>query len=168
MMLKKRIGLLVLPAVVFAAAACEEDATEAAPQETVVDVAVAVNASTGEFSTLIAALTAAGLVDDLSSPGPFTVFAPTDAAFAAADLNAANIGSVPVETLRSILLYHVVPGRLLAQSVVGASSLTMVSGGTTSISLNGSNAFIDDAQIVQTDIPASNGIIHVIDAVLMP
>ena len=167
-MLTRKVGVMALTAVVLAAAACEDDTTEPAAQVTVVDVALSVNASTGEFSTLIAALTAAGLVDDLSGTGPFTVFAPTDAAFAALDLNAGNVDDLPVETLRNILLYHVVPARRPASSVLAASTLTMANGGSASISVQQSNAFINDAQIVQTDIEASNGIIHVINAVLMP
>jgi uncharacterized surface protein with fasciclin (FAS1) repeats len=167
-MLRRGIGIVALSAVALTAAACEEDAAEPATPETVVDVALSVNASTGEFSTLIAALTAAGLVDDLSGPGPFTVFAPTDAAFAALDLNATNVGSLPVETLRNILLYHVVPARQPAASVVAAATLTMANGGSASISVAQANAYINDARIVQTDIEASNGIIHIIDAVLMP
>jgi uncharacterized surface protein with fasciclin (FAS1) repeats len=164
----KKFAMLALPALVLTLGACDEDTVAPAQPETVVDAAIAVNESTGEFSTLIAALVAADLVDTLSGTGPFTVFAPTDAAFAELNLNASNIGSVPVETLTAILLYHVAPARRDAASVTSATSITMVSGGSADISVTSAGAFINDAQIVQTDVVASNGIIHVIDAVLMP
>ncbi len=163
----RMLSLLVAP-IALSTAACEDDAMTPPPAETIVDVALAVNAETGEFSTLIAALQAAGLVETLQGEGPFTVFAPTDAAFAAIDLNAENIGSLPVETLRNILLFHVAPARLDAAAVTSRTSLTMANNGTLGITVNGEGAFIGDAQIVQTDVAGSNGIIHVIDAVLLP
>ncbi|MBR9989013.1 MAG: fasciclin domain-containing protein [Gemmatimonadetes bacterium] len=164
----RKFAMLALPALVLTLGACDDDTVAPAQPETVVDVAISVNESTGEFSTLIAALVAADLVATLSGPGPFTVFAPTDAAFAELNLNASNIGSLPVETLTAILLYHVAPARRNAANVTAASSITMASGGTTVISVTSAGAFINDAQIVQTDVEAANGIIHVIDAVLMP
>lgn len=159
---------LAVPALVLGLAACDEDSPAEVQRETIVDVATSINASTGEFSTLIAAVVAADLVDALSGDDQLTVFAPTDAAFAAIDLNADNIDTVPVATLRDILLYHVAPNRRNAASVTSASSITMANGGTTSITVNSTGAFINDAQIVQTDVAADNGIIHVIDAVLLP
>jgi transforming growth factor-beta-induced protein len=164
----RRTALWVLPAIAMTVGACDSDTATAPATNTVVDVALSVNASTGEFSTLIAALAAADLVDVLAGAGPFTVFAPTDAAFAQLNLNAGNIGSLPVATLRDILLYHVTPARRDAASVTAASSLTMANGGTASIMVMQGGAFINDSQIVQTDIGASNGIIHVINAVLLP
>lgn len=161
-------GLLLLAPIAMTLAGCDDDPVIAQEPQTVVDVAVAVNAETGEFSTLIAALGAADLVATLEGAGPFTVFAPTDAAFAELDLNASNIGDLPVETLRGILLYHVAPGRYAAADVTSRSSLTMVSGGSASITVTQDGAFIEDARIVQTDVAASNGYIHVIDSVLMP
>jgi uncharacterized surface protein with fasciclin (FAS1) repeats len=159
---------LMVPVVVLGMAACSDDDTTAPASETIVDVATAINASTGEFSTLLAAVVAADLVDALAASGQRTVFAPTDAAFAALDLNASNIGTVPVATLRNILLYHVAPDRRTAAAVTAAASITMANGGTTAITVNSAGAFINGAQIVQTDVAASNGIIHVIDAVLLP
>jgi uncharacterized surface protein with fasciclin (FAS1) repeats len=135
---------------------------------TLVEVAIAVNEETGEFSTLIAAVVAAGLVDDLSANGQRTVFAPTDAAFAELGLDAGNIGALPVETLRSILLYHVTPGRREASSVVSATRIRMASGGFTQIRVENGAVLINDATIVATDVLAGNGIIHVIDGVLLP
>jgi uncharacterized surface protein with fasciclin (FAS1) repeats len=159
----------LVPAVVLGLAACDSStAPTVVEEDTVVDVALAVNASTGEFSTLIAALVAADLVETLNGDGPFTVFAPTDAAFAALELNASNIGTLPVATLRDILLYHVAPARRNAANVTSSSSIAMANGGSAVVQVNSNGAFIDAARIVQTDIDASNGIIHVIDAVLMP
>jgi uncharacterized surface protein with fasciclin (FAS1) repeats len=164
----KRLGLMILPALVLTMGACDDDTTEPAAPETVVDVALAVNAETGEFSTLIAALVAADLVETLSGAGPFTVFAPTDAAFAELDLDETNIGSLPVATLRDILLYHVSPARRNAANVTSVTSIAMANGDATTISVTGGAAFINEAQIIQTDVEATNGIIHVIDGVLMP
>ncbi|HEX6059485.1 MAG TPA: fasciclin domain-containing protein [Gemmatimonadaceae bacterium] len=159
--------LALLPAMLLLGA-CDDDDVTAPALPNVVQVAQAVNAETGEFSTLIAAVVAAGLVDELSADGQRTVFAPTDAAFAAIGLNEDNIGTVPVDDLTGILLYHVAGGRLTAADVLTEDALTMANGGTAQISVNGGAAFINDAEIVTTDVEASNGIIHVIDAVLLP
>jgi uncharacterized surface protein with fasciclin (FAS1) repeats len=161
-------SLGIIPALALTVAACSSDTTAPAAPETIVDVALSVNEATGEFSTLIAALVSADLVDALAGTGPFTVFAPTDAAFAEIGLDATNIGSLPTEALADILLYHVVPARRDAASVTSVSSLTMANGGTTMIAVTQMGAFINDARIVQTDVAASNGIIHIIDAVLLP
>lgn len=140
-----------------------------AESPTVVEVALAVNGETGEFSTLIAAVVAADLVDALSTRGQRTVFAPTDAAFAELGLNAGNIaGALDSEALTDILLYHVAPGRRAAQSVVNARQIRMLNGGFNDIWVDDSGAYIGGARIIQTDVEASNGIIHVIDAVLLP
>ena len=131
-------------------------------------VDTAVNA--GSFGTLVTAVKAAGLVDTLKGPGPFTVFAPTDEAF----------GKLPKETIASLLLpenkaklasiltYHVVPGRVYADQVVKTPSATTVQGGKVSFKVDGGKAMINDANIVTTDIETSNGVIHVIDTVIMP
>jgi transforming growth factor-beta-induced protein len=159
----------VLVPLVLLVAACNSDSpVEMQPMPNLVQVAQAVNAETGEFSVLISALTRAGLVNQLSTPGPFTVFAPTDAAFAALGLDATSVAALPVADLTQILLYHVVPGRLAAASVVSRTQLTTAGGGTAQIRLEGGTAFINNARIVATDVEASNGIIHVIDAVLLP
>jgi uncharacterized surface protein with fasciclin (FAS1) repeats len=179
-------GWMTLPLAVLVAAGCTESgdvasvvgvdaeasdvrgATKAAESPTIVDVAIAANAETGDFSTLIAAVLAADLAGPLSAVGQRTVFAPTDAAFAAIGLDAAGVAALPKDALRDILLYHVTPGRRYAESVVSATRIRMSSGGFTRISLRDGGAYINDAQIVATDIPASNGIIHVIDGVLLP
>jgi uncharacterized surface protein with fasciclin (FAS1) repeats len=164
----RRNSLWLLAPLALTLGACDDDPATPTPAETVVDVALGVNEETGEFSTLIAALVAADLVDTLSGAGPFTVFAPTDAAFAAAGLNADNIGEVPVETLRGILLFHVAAGRLDAANVTTRTSVPMLSGSAAGIAVTAEGAFIEEARIVQTDVAASNGIIHVIDGVLLP
>lgn len=120
------------------------------------------------FSTLLAAVKAAGLVETLSSPGPFTVFAPTNAAFAKipqADLNA--LLNDPAK-LKAVLLYHVVPGRVTAAQVMGMTSGKTVNGASVKVSTMGGSVMINDATVTKADIRASNGIIHVIDTVLMP
>ena len=136
--------------------------------QTIVDIAVA----NSDFSTLVAAVQAAGLVDALNGPGPFTVFAPTNDAFAAA-LASLGISATDLladtETLTSILLYHVVEGRVLAADVVGLESATTLQGAPINISVRDGNVFLNDSiQVVATDITASNGVIHVIDGVLLP
>jgi uncharacterized surface protein with fasciclin (FAS1) repeats len=126
---------------------------------------VEIAASNSDFETLVAAVTAAGLVETLQGPGPFTVFAPTDAAFArlGEDAIATLLRPENRAQLVAILTYHVVPGRVLAASVGGVNELTTVNGEKLSIGFR-----INDADLVATDILASNGVIHVIDRVLMP
>jgi uncharacterized surface protein with fasciclin (FAS1) repeats len=132
----------------------------------IVDTAV----SAGSFKTLVKALTAAGLVDTLKGPGPFTVFAPTDEAFA--KLPAGTLENLlkpeNKEKLRRVLTYHVVPGKVMAADVVKTRSAKAVSGDTLSIKAGGGTVWVDKARVVQTDIAASNGVIHVIDTVLLP
>jgi uncharacterized surface protein with fasciclin (FAS1) repeats len=164
----RKLGMLLVVPTVMMLAACSDDGPTAPMGPNLVQLAQSVNAETGEFSTLLAAVVRAGLVDALSATGQRTVFAPTDAAFAEAGLTSANIGTVPVETLTDILLYHVAPGRLLAADVVSVSQLTMANGGVAQIRLEGGVAYIDDARILATDVEATNGVIHVIDAVILP
>lgn len=166
--MRTRMLAAIAPLVLVLAACGSDSPMEPEPTPNIVEVAQAVNAQSGEFSVLIAAVVRAGLVDELSTGGPYTVFAPTDAAFGALGLNAAAVSEMPVADLTAILLYHVVPGRLLAADVLGRSSLTMASGGTTAISARNGAAFINESQIVSTDVEASNGVIHVINAVLLP
>jgi uncharacterized surface protein with fasciclin (FAS1) repeats len=176
---------MILGLVAVSAVACSDSATaplvageasearaaasqRPASSPTIVDVALAVNAETGEFSTLIAAVVSADLLDALSAVGQRTVFAPTDAAFAELGLDAGNIGDLPKDALTNILLYHVTTGRRDAESVVSSSRIRMANGGFTTISLMDGAAYINDSQIVITDVEASNGIIHVIGGVLLP
>ena len=123
----------------------------------------------GNFNTLVTAVNAADLVETLSGPGPFTVFAPTDEAFA----------NVPAETLQgllkpeaksqlvNVLTYHVVPGKVMASDVVKLTNAKTVQGQNVAISVNG-GVKIDGANVVTTDIECDNGVIHVIDAVILP
>jgi uncharacterized surface protein with fasciclin (FAS1) repeats len=137
-----------------------------APSPTIVDIAV----GNDDFETLVAAVLAAdpAVVKTLSAKGQRTVFAPTDDAFAAIGLNPDNVGDLDQATLTSILLYHVAPGARDAEDVVSSSRIRTLNGAFLRVSLSGGNAYVNDAQIVATDIYASNGIIHVIDAVLLP
>jgi len=134
------------------------------PPGNIVDIAVA----DPQFSTLVAAVTAADLVDTLSGAGPFTVFAPTDAAFAALPPGTVDSLLNDIPALTDILTYHVVPGRYPASEVLANSSLATVQGTSFDITSDANGAYVDGAQIIVTDIPASNGIIHVIDAVILP
>lgn len=139
-----------------------------------VDVAVAVNSSgpfAGQFDTLIAAVVAAdpGVLATLSGNGQLTVFAPTDEAFAALNLDATNIGSLDKEVLTDILLYHVAHGRRYANSVLDSSRIRMLDGGF--VFQSGgvlSDNLGRESAIIVTDVEAANGIIHAIDQVLLP
>jgi uncharacterized surface protein with fasciclin (FAS1) repeats len=141
-------------------------ATVTAQQKDIVDTAV----GAGTFKTLAAALTAAGLVDTLKGEGPFTVFAPTDAAFAKLPAGTVENLLKPENKakLQRILTYHVVAGKVTAAEVVKLRSAKAVSGDTLAIANGGGNVTIGGARVVTADIAASNGVIHVIDTVLIP
>ncbi|MDG6920555.1 MAG: fasciclin domain-containing protein [Nitrososphaerota archaeon] len=132
--------------------------------------------SAGNFKTLVAAVQAAGLVQTLKSPGPFTVFAPTDAAFSALPKGTVEGLLKDVPKLTSILTYHVVPGRVSAAEVMkmvenGPAKVKSVQGESVTLSLRGvlsKHVYANDAKVIQADIGASNGVIHVIDKVIMP
>lgn len=134
----------------------------------------AIAAGNPDFSTLVAALQKAGLVSVLNGAQKFTVFAPTNAAFdeAAKQLHLRNgmelVAQLDVKTLTSVLTYHVIAGETKAAAVVAADQLQMLSGVAADISLRNGKAYIDDAQILATDIPASNGVIHVLGGVMLP
>jgi len=132
----------------------------------IVDTAVAA----GSFNTLAAALKAAGLVETLKGPGPFTVFAPTDEAFAKLPTGTLESLLKPENKakLAAILTYHVVPGKVMAADVVKLTSAKTVNGQSVKIAVNDGKVMVDGANVVKTDIAASNGVIHVIDAVLLP
>jgi len=127
-------------------------------------------AAAGSFTTLAKAMTAADLVATLKGPGPFTVFAPTDDAFAKLPAGTVDNLLKPENKamLRRVLTYHVVPGTVMAADVVKISSATAVSGDTLSIKVSGGTVIVDTARVVETDIVASNGVIHVLDTVLLP
>jgi uncharacterized surface protein with fasciclin (FAS1) repeats len=124
----------------------------------------------GSFKTLAKALQAADLVDTLKGQGPFTVFAPTDDAFAQLPPATLNDLLKPENKnkLQRILTYHVVPGRVTSSDVVKLSTAKAVSGDTIDIKASGGTVMVDGARVVKTDVQASNGLIHVIDTVIMP
>jgi uncharacterized surface protein with fasciclin (FAS1) repeats len=154
------VGTLAACAVIGAATSV------AAQPKDIVDTAVAA----GSFNTLAKALEAAGLVQTLKGPGPFTVFAPTDEAFAKLPAGTLETLLKPENKakLTRILTYHVVSGKVMAADVVKVKSAKAVSGDTLTVMTQGSNVMIDKAHVVKTDIAASNGVIHVIDTVLLP
>jgi uncharacterized surface protein with fasciclin (FAS1) repeats len=122
----------------------------------------------GSFTTLVTAVKAAGLVDTLKSEGPFTVFAPTDAAFAKVPAATLNALLADKAALANVLTYHVVAGKVMAADVVTLSEATTVQGQNVMIEVRDGKVFIDSAQVVITDVAASNGVIHVIDTVILP
>jgi uncharacterized surface protein with fasciclin (FAS1) repeats len=135
-------------------------------QEDIIDTAV----DAGSFNTLAAALSAAGLVDALKGDGPYTVFAPTDEAFAKLPEGTVEELLKPEnkEMLTRVLTYHVVPGKVTAAQVAHLENAEALSGDRLSIAANGKGVLIDDAKVIQADVEASNGVIHVIDTVLIP
>ena len=156
------IGTAVLGMVLATSGAPVADA----PTKDIVDTAV----SAGSFTTLAKALEAAGLVETLKGAGPFTVFAPTDEAFAKLPAGTLETLLKPENRakLKRILTYHVVPGRVMAADVVKLHSATAVSGDTIAIATHGGGVTVDKAHVVKTDIAATNGVIHVIDSVIIP
>jgi uncharacterized surface protein with fasciclin (FAS1) repeats len=162
------VPVLLALVIAFAAVVPAFAKTQTTTSPTIVETALAVNQKTGEFSTLIAALQATNLVNFLNRDNSFTVFAPTDAAFAKLGLNAKNIGSLPKSKLTQILLYHIRRGGLGSQGVLSHPSLMMLNGDSTTISTKSDGAYINDAKIIQANIVTSNGVIHVIDSVLLP
>jgi len=150
---------------IMSAAALAMGLTASASAGDIVDVAVA-----GKFNTLVAAVKAAGLVETLKGKGPFTVFAPTDEAFA--KLPAGTVESLlkpeNKARLQSILTYHVFPGRVMAADVVKLNSAKTVEGRTVTINAGNGTVMVNNARVTKTDIAASNGVIHVIDTVILP
>ena len=131
----------------------------------IVDTAVAA----GQFTTLAKALEAAGLVDALKGPGPFTVFAPTDADFAKLpDGTLATLLKSPKGELTRILTYHVVPGKVMAADITNGMTAKTLEGDTVKFTVKDGKVYVDGAQVTTADIAASNGVIHVIDGVLIP
>jgi uncharacterized surface protein with fasciclin (FAS1) repeats len=141
-------------------------ADSTASQKDIVETALAA----GKFKTLAAALQAAGLVDTLKGPGPFTVFAPTDEAFAKLPEGTVESLLKPENKAKlvAILTYHVVPGKVMAADVAKLSTAKTVQGTEVKISLVDGKVKIDNATVTAADIPASNGVIHVIDSVIQP
>jgi transforming growth factor-beta-induced protein len=129
-----------------------------------------VNAQTGEFDHLIEAVVRAGLVDALNGNRQLTVFAPTDAAFEDlfATLGVSGVDAIPVDTLRAVLLYHVAPGERFSGDVLASARIRTLGKGFLVPSVHDGSAWVNGARIVAADVDASNGVIHVIDAVLLP
>ncbi|MEZ8466395.1 fasciclin domain-containing protein [Vibrio splendidus] len=132
----------------------------------IVDVA----AENGSFNTLVAAVKAADLVDTLKGEGPFTVLAPTDEAFAALPEGTVDMLLKPEnkDKLVAVLTYHVIPGKIMAAEVMKLNSAVTVQGSAVMIAIDDGNVMIDNAKVIMPDVEASNGVIHVIDAVLLP
>ncbi len=163
--MKFEIRNLTLAAVAALGLVAGGTSARAADQD-IVDTAVAA----GQFKTLATALTEAGLVSTLKGSGPFTVFAPTDAAFA--KLPAGTVENLlkpeNKDKLTAILTYHVVPGRVTAADVVKLTQAKTVNGKELKVSTKGSGVMINDANVTKADIGASNGVIHVVDTVILP
>lgn len=155
------LGSIVFGSMLFTAQAHNHKSKAKAD---IVDTAVAA----GSFTTLVTAVQAADLVDTLKSAGPFTVFAPNDAAFAkipAADLNALVADKA---ALTNVLTYHVVAGKVMAADVVKLTSATTVQGQDLTIEVKYGKVFVNGAEVIATDIETSNGVIHVLDTVVLP
>jgi uncharacterized surface protein with fasciclin (FAS1) repeats len=151
----KRISLVVS---LFALLAANSFAAD------IVDTAV----SAGSFNTLVKAVQAAGLVETLKGAGPFTVFAPTDEAFAKLPEGTLEALLKDPAKLKGVLTYHVVPGKVMAADVVKIKSAKTVQGSSAKVKVMGSDVMIDGAKVVKTDIVCDNGVIHVIDSVILP
>lgn len=134
-------------------------------QKNIVETAVAA----GSFKTLVAAVTAAGLAETLSGTGPFTVFAPTDDAFAKLPAGTVEALLKDKKKLTALLTYHVLPSKVMAADVVKLSSATTVEGRNVTVDArNGNGVKVNGAKVVSADVAASNGVIHIIDEVLIP
>lgn len=136
----------------------------ALPAANIVDTAV----GAGSFNTLVAAVKAAGLVDTLKGSGPFTVFAPTDEAFAKLPAGTVEGLLKDPEKLKQVLTYHVVAGKVMAADVVNLKEAKTVQGSSAKVEVKDGTVMIDGAKVVKTDIVCDNGVIHVIDAVILP
>jgi uncharacterized surface protein with fasciclin (FAS1) repeats len=171
--MKKRMMSAALIAVSLVLVACGDDKDDAATETTaaVAEVGdiVAVASANPDFKTLVAAVGAAGLVETLQGPGPFTVFAPTDAAFAALPAGLVDKLLLPEnkDVLVQILTYHVVAGKVMAADVT-AGDVASVEGSNITITVDGGVKLNGSANVDATDVAASNGVIHVIDAVILP
>ncbi|SRR6056297_2385623 len=156
-----RIVFASLLALAFSAPALADDH---GTHKDIVDTAV----EAGSFNTLATALDAAGLIETLKGEGPFTVFAPTDDAFAKIPADQLNALLADTEQLTAVLTYHVVAGKVTAADVVELDTATTVQGSDIDITVSDSGVMVDNANVVTTDIMASNGVIHVIDSVILP
>ena len=156
-------AVIIVPGIASAQSANHKDNK---PMKNIVQVAV----EAGSFNTLVAAVKAAGLVETLSGPGPFTVFAPTDAAFAKLPPGTIQALLADKEKLTSILTYHVVSGKVMAADIVKSNGATpnTINGAPLDIVVRDGKVTINGVNVVTADVQASNGVIHIIDAVLLP
>ena len=161
MRLKTHLAVALTTAVVPLAASAPAQAQET---PNIVETAQAA----GQFTTLVSLVERAGLAETLTGAGPFTVFAPTDKAFAKVPKKTLNALLNDKAKLRAVLLYHVAAGKLTAKKVVKKSSIKTVNGARVDVRVRGSNVFLDKARVTTPDIAASNGVIHVINRVLIP
>ena len=163
----KRIISLVAVLAVAAAAVGGTGPASAGTRASNVDI-VQTAVAAGQFTTLASLLQKAGLVDTLATGGPFTVFAPTDAAFAKVPKATLDALAADPAKLKAVLLYHVVPGRVTAADVVKLTSAKTAEGRSLGIKVVNGSVFVDGAQVTTPDVEATNGVIHVIDSVLIP
>jgi uncharacterized surface protein with fasciclin (FAS1) repeats len=164
-MTRIRTLLAVLAVSALAVAAVGPSASAAGRQQPNI---VGTASSSKQFSTLTDLLTRAGLVSTLNKKGPYTVFAPTNAAFAKVPKATIDALLADKAKLRAVLLYHVVPGKVLAKDVVKLTSAKTAEGDRVGIRVAGSNVFVDGAKVTTADVKASNGVIHVVNRVLIP
>jgi len=157
-------ALLVLPLALSLGGCDDDDPVAVEELETIVQTAQ----DAGSFNTLLTALDVADLTSALEGAGPFTVFAPTDQAFAAIDPEVLSDLLADTELLTAVLTYHVVPGRFTAADVAGLSSAPTLNGKDVTLSFDGTTVSVDGATVIAADVEASNGIIHVIDDVILP
>jgi transforming growth factor-beta-induced protein len=169
----KRTLLISLAAVALVVSACSTAASPtpepATPTPAPAGDIVTVATEAGVFTTLLKAATAAELVETLQSAGPFTVFAPTDEAFAALPEGTLDALLADPEALKKVLLYHVVEGKVTSDQIVGMTTVTSVEGSPIAISVKDGTVYLNDsAKVVTADVMTSNGVIHIIDAVILP
>jgi uncharacterized surface protein with fasciclin (FAS1) repeats len=155
---------VAMVALVFAASPAFAGEGHKEAKKDIVETAVAA----GNFKTLATALTEAGLIETLKGKGPFTVFAPTDEAFAKIPKATLENLLKDKEQLKKVLLYHVVAGKVMSSAVVSLPSVKTVEGSSAKIKVQGKTVMVDNATVTAVDIEASNGVIHVIDSVIMP
>ena len=160
-MLKSKLAAMML-AVAFSLLAMPVVANP--DKKDIVDTAV----GAGSFNTLVAAVKAAGLVETLKGAGPFTVFAPTDEAFAKIPKAKLDALLADKQALTKVLLYHVVAGNVMAKDVVNLKEAKTVQGSSAKVTVNDGKVMIDNANVIKTDIACTNGVIHVIDSVILP
>jgi len=164
----KRVSLITCLAVVFGVAVATAGASTSTATRSQTGNIVQTAAAAGQFKTLTALLTKAGLVSTLEGKGPYTVFAPTDAAFAKVPkATLAALGNDKAK-LRAVLLYHVVKGKVTAAQAMKLHSATTLEGKSVSIRVSGGKVIVGGATVVKADVAASNGVIHVINKVLIP